>query len=131
MSQKVTIIRIRKIASPNINQELQWMGNSLGLFNVRDRDSSCFRVFITLVRRARQNKHVSSDEVAEKLNLSRGTVVHHLAKLMESGIVLREKEGYILRESNIEDLIKGLHYDMERMFSELKEVAKEIDEKLN
>ena len=131
MGKRITIIKIRKTPTPNINQELQWLGNSLGLFNLRDRDSSCFRVFITLVRRARQNKHVSFDEVAEKLNLSRGTVVHHLAKLMESGIVLREKEGYILRESNIEDLIKGLHYDMERMFSELKEVAKEIDEKLN
>ena len=131
MGKRITIIKIRKTPTPNINQELQWLGNSLGLFNLRDRDSSCFRVFITLVRRARQNKHATSDEVAEKLNLSRGTVVHHLAKLMESGIVLREKEGYILRESNIEDLIKGLHYDMERMFSELKEVAKEIDEKLS
>ena len=106
------------------------MGNSLGLFNVRDRDSSCFRVFITLVRRARQNKHVTSDEIAEKLGLSRGTVVHHLAKLMDSGIVLREREGYILRESNMQDLIKDLHHDMERMFSELKDVAKEIDLKL-
>ena len=130
MGKRITIIRIRKTPTPNINQELQWLGNSLGLFNVRDRDSSCFRVFITLVRRARQNKHVTSDNIAEKLNLSRGTVVHHLAKLMESGIVLREKEGYILSESNMQDLIKDLHHDMERMFSELKEVAKEIDLKL-
>ena len=130
MGKKITIIKIRKINSPNINQELQWVGNSLGLFNVRDRDSSCFRVFITLVRRARQNKHITSDEIADKLNLSRGTVVHHLAKLMDSGIVLREKEGYILRESNIQDLVKDLHHDMERMFSELKDVAKEIDLKL-
>ena len=130
MGKKITIIKIRKINSPNINQELQWVGNSVGLFNVRDRDSSCFRVFITLVRRARQNKHITSDEIADKLNLSRGTVVHHLAKLMDSGIVLREKEGYILRESNIQDLVKDLHHDMERMFSELKDVAKEIDLKL-
>ena len=49
---------------------------------------------------------------------------------MDSGIVLREKEGYILRESNIQDLVKDLHHDMERMFSELKDVAKEIDLKL-
>ena len=77
--------------------------------------------------------HGSTDktpEIAEKLGLSRGTVVHHLAKLMDSGIVLREREGYILRESNMQDLIKDLHHDMERMFSELKDVAKEIDLKL-
>lgn len=130
MSKKVTIIKIRKTPSPNINQELQWLGNSLGLFNVRDRDSSCFRVFITLVRRARQNKHVSSDEIAEKLGLTRGTVVHHLSRLIDSGMVVREREGYILRESRMQDLVKDLHHDVERMFLELKDVAKEIDEKL-
>ena len=130
MGKKLTIIKIRKIHSPNVNQELQWLGNSLGLFNLRDKDSSCFRVFITLVRPARQNKHVSSDDIAEKLSLSRGTVVHHLTKLMDSGIVLREREGYILRESNLQNLVRDLQRDMEGMFTELNEVAREVDEKL-
>lgn len=130
MSQRVTLIKIRKISSPNVNEELQWVGNSLGLFNLRDRDSSCFRIFITLVKRSRQNHPLSSDEIAEKLDLSRGTVVHHLTRLMNSGIVLREKEGYLLRENCLQDLIKDLQHDLEGIFLELRDVAKEIDEKL-
>jgi predicted transcriptional regulator len=131
MSHKITIIRVRKNPEENINKELQWLGNSLGLFNVRDKDSSCFRVFITLVRKAKRNEPISSDDVADKLSLTRGTVVHHLNKLMESGIVIREKGGYLLRENSLQDLIKDMRRDMEGIFSQLLEVAKEVDNKLS
>jgi predicted transcriptional regulator len=130
MTHKVTVVKIRKEASGNVNQELQWLGNSLGLFNLRDKDSSCFRVFITLVKRAKRNTPVTSDDVADRLNLSRGTVVHHLNKLRNSGIVVKERNGYLLREANLQDMIKDLQRDMEGVFSQLKDVAKEIDGKL-
>ena len=130
MAYRVTLVRVRKIQGGNLNQELQWLGNSLGLFNLRDRDSSCFRVFITLVRAANQDKALTSDEIAERLHLSRGTVVHHLHRLMESGIVVKEKEGYLLRESSIEKMVRDIRQDMETMFSELTDAAKQIDEEL-
>lgn len=131
MGRKVTIIKIRRTNAENVNQELQWLGNSLGLFGLRDRDSSCFRVFITLVRKAKRNEPISSDDIAERLKLTRGTVVHHLTKLMDSGIVIRERSGYLLREANLQKVISDIRNDMENMFSELQEVAKEIDEKLS
>jgi predicted transcriptional regulator len=127
---KVTIWKLRREHSDNINRELQWLGNSLGLFNVRDKDSSCFRVFITLVRKAKKNESVSSDDIAEQLSLTRGTVVHHLTKLMDSGLVIREDRRYILRERNLQNVIKDIQRDMQIVFSELDEVAKEIDHQL-
>ena len=130
MATRVTIVKVRKQGAGNVNEELQWLGTSLGLFNLRDRDSSCFRIFITLVKTARRNKPLSSDEIAEKLGLSRGTVVHHLIRLSDSGIVVKDQKGYLLREGSLHDLMKDLHRDLESMFSELEEVAKEIDERL-
>ena len=130
MAQRVTIIRVRNNPDQNVNEELQWLGNSLGLFNQRDRDSSCFRIFITLVKKSRKNEALSSDEIAEKLSLSRGTVVHHLNKLNEAGIVVKEPKGYLLREATLERVVSDIHQDMENMFLELKKIAKEIDEKL-
>ena len=108
MPHKITIVTVRRSREDNINKELQWLGNSLGLFNLRDRDSSCFRVFITLVRKAKRNEVMSSDEIAERLHLTRGTVVHHLTKLMNAGIVVRESGGYLLRENNLRDVIKDI-----------------------
>jgi len=130
MASKITLVRIRRTPHENINQELQWFGNSLGLFNLRDKDSSCFRVFITLVRKAKRNETISSDDISDKLNLSRGTVVHHLTKLMNSGLVVREKGGYLLRSNNLSKVIRDIQRDVSAMFNELEDVAKEIDDKL-
>lgn len=129
MIRSVTVMRIRRTNHSNVNADLQWLGNSLGLFGLRDKDSSCFRIFITLVKKT--DAPLSSDEIAERLNLSRGTVVHHLTRLMDSGIVIREKEGYILREQSLLRLIEDLKQDTESVFAELKEVAKEIDDRIH
>ena len=130
MPSRITIIRVRKSSSPSVNEELQWLGNSLGLFGLRDKDSSCFRVFITLVKTSRANDSLTSDEIAERLHLTRGTVIHHLTKLIDAGLVTHEREGYILREPRLHKLISDMRFDMERMLTELEEVAKDIDEKL-
>ena len=131
MTQRITILRIRKAApEPDVNRELQWVGTSLGFFNLRDKDSSCFRIFITIIQKAHRHEPISSDEIAEKLNLTRGTVVHHLDKLMDAGIVLREKEGYILREANLSKVIKDIQRDVQDIFIEVERVAREIDERL-
>ena len=127
---KITIMNIRKPAVRNVNQELQWLGSSLGLFNLRDKDKSCFRVFIELVKTAKRGIPLSSDELAHRLDLSRGTVVHHINKLIESGIVVRANRGYILRVDSLRELIDEVEKDLRRTCEDLRVMAEEIDESL-
>ncbi|MBU0461731.1 MAG: ArsR family transcriptional regulator [Nanoarchaeota archaeon] len=128
--QKITIVQIRGPPKQDINHELQWLGNSPGLFGLRDKDRSCYRIFVELLKAARRNIPLSSDELAFNLHLTRGTVVHHLNKLMESGIIIHEGRGYILRVANLQQLIDELEKDMTRTCNNLKRVAKNIDEEL-
>ena len=128
--QRITIINIRKPSEHNVNQELQWLGSSLGLFNLRDRDKSCFRVFIELLKSTKADKPLTSDELAARLDLSRGTIIHHINKLMESGLVIHEGNRYILRVDNLKTLIEEVEKDIKRACDDLKDVAKEIDERL-
>ncbi len=114
----------------NLNQELQWLGTSLGLFNLRDKDKSCFRIFVELVKAAKQKRAVSSDELAFSLGLSRGTVVHHLNKLMQAGIVVSDGYRYLLRMENLQLLIDELRRDVDRSIEDLKDVARDIDNSL-
>ncbi|MBT3836376.1 ArsR family transcriptional regulator [Candidatus Woesearchaeota archaeon] len=127
---KITVIKVRHTQSRNVNKELQWLGDSLGLFGNRDKDSSCFRMFIVLVRKSRKNESVSSDDLANNLSLSRATVVHHLKKLLGSGIVIRQDRGYILREANLSALVRDIKRDTNAMLAEIEDVAKEIDDML-
>ena len=130
MVHKITIVRVRKSTDPNINEKLQWIGNSLGLFSARDKNKSCFRIFIVLLRMAKSADVISSDDIATKLDLSRGTVVHHLNLLMDSGIVVRERGGYILRASDLEGVVDLIRQDIDSTLNRLTLMAKEVDERL-
>ena len=128
--QRITIINIRKPREHNVNQELQWLGSSLGLFNLRDKDKSCFRVFIELLKSSKARQTLTSDDLALKLSLSRGTIIHHINKLMESGLVIHEGNRYILRVESLKTLIDEVEKDIKRACEDLKDIAKEIDERL-
>ena len=129
-SIKITVIKIRKPVEKGVNSDLQWFSESLGLFGERDKEKSCFRVFLELIKAARRGKGLHSDEIAIKSHLSRATVIHHLHKLMESGLVLSENNKYILRVSNLENLIEELKKDATRAFEDLQNIAKDLDEEL-
>ena len=49
---------------------------------------------------------------------------------MESGFVIHEGNTYTLRVENLKSLIEEIEKDIKRACDDLKEVAKEIDEKL-
>lgn len=128
--QRITIVNIKKPTESNINKELQWFGSSLGLFNLRDKDKSCFRVFIELLKSAKADQLITSDELGARLDLSRGTVIHHINKLIEAGIVIHEGNRYALRVEDLSSLVEEVEKDVRRACEDLKQIAKEIDEKL-
>ena len=124
--QRITIVRIR---SPDkaLNPEIQWLSESLGLFSERDKDRSCFRLFLAILQ---SKKPRSSDELAYKLNLSRATVIHHLSKLIATGLVVIEEDKYVLRAKNLEHTLKKMKLDVLSAYEEMENMAKEIDKKL-
>lgn len=125
--QRITIIRYRKPARKDVNAELQFFGNSLGLFGERDKDKSCFRIFIELLKSTRRNNALTSDEIALRTNLSRGTAVFHLHKLIEAGLVVSEQGRYFLRAGNLEAVMDEIQKDVNRTVDDLKRIAFEID----
>ena len=128
----ITVIKIKRPRHGEINEELQWLGASLGLFNLRDKDKSCFRIFIELIKNAKIcDEPLTSDQIAYRLNLTRGTVIHHVNKLISAGIVEKEgNRGYNLRTNSLNELVDELQKDMARNFEGLKKVAMDIDKKL-
>jgi predicted transcriptional regulator len=114
----------------NVNTELQWFGQSLGLFGERDKDKSCFRLFIELLKALRKGEALTSDQLAERLNLSRGTVIHHMHKLIDAGLVVTRNGRYILRVENLGTLIAEMKKDMNRVFEDLTAMADDLDHAL-
>lgn len=128
IERKITIIKARKKSNLNINEELLWLGNSLGLFQKRDKDKSCYRIFLELIK----NKGgVSSDELAYKLGLTRATIIHHLKNLIKAGIVIEESNKYYLRVDNLKGLVEELRRDINNILDDIEKIASHIDEVLS
>jgi len=128
--RKITILRIRKPIDNNVNAEMQWLSNSLGLVGLRDKSKSCYRVFIELLKSAKKGQSLSSDEISFKLELSRGTVIHHLNKLMAAGIVAHDGNRYALRVRDLKQLVRNIREDLNTSLTEIEEIASEIDRQL-
>lgn len=123
---KLTIIKLEK-PKHEINEEIQWLCRSLGLFGERDKEKSCYRIFIELLK---NHKGLNSDEIAENTHITRGTVIHHINRLMDSGLVISQKNKYRLRMRNFSKLIKEIEDDVEETFEGMEKIAKKIDKKL-
>lgn len=124
--RRITIVKLRS-PEHEINKEIQWLSESLGLFSERDKDKSCFRLFLEIIK---ARKPLSSDELAFHCSLSRGTVVHHLSKLISAGLVVVEDSKYALRGKNLETTLKLMKQDVVNAYEEIEGIAKNIDKSL-
>jgi DNA-binding transcriptional ArsR family regulator len=124
---KITLSHRTAPRSTGISDQLQWFGETLGFFTPRDKDKSYFRVFIEIIRATKERVPISSEELANRLRLSRPTVVHHLKRLLEAGIIREHKRRYSLRTQNLQHLIDELERDTKRIFEDLKDSARKLD----
>jgi len=128
---RITIIRTNTPERYNVNELLQWFGGTLGLFNPRDKDRSSFRIFIVLLKDLKKDSDgLSSDEIAELTDLSRGTVVHHLNKLSSSGLIYSDRNKYHLKVSTLKELVRLVQKDVNKSFDELSDVGDKLDKLL-
>jgi len=127
--KKIILFKIKK-PEKNINKELQFLANSLGLFSLRDKEKSLFRVFVELVKSTKEGKIISSDELAYQLHLTRGTVVHHLNKLIMANIAKRESKGYKLKKDTLKEVVQNIKRETCEILDELEATAKYLDSRI-
>ena len=130
MPDKLTLYKLKKPDKLNINSQLQWFSQSLGLFNKRDKEKSCFRIFIALVEAKKSSRYLSSDEIAEKANLTRATIIHHLKNLEDHGLIKKEQNRYSLSCKNFSSIINHLQEEFKQSLEELEETANNLDKLL-
>jgi biotin operon repressor len=131
MPQQILIKKVRSPAPGNIDSDIDYLCRSLGYFSKRDRQDTAGKIFRLLVKETCEPENcLSSDEIAEKLNLSRGAIVHHLNSFMSSGIVIKERNSYRLRSASLQKSMEEIRSDIDRIMEQMIKIAIEIDEKL-
>jgi predicted transcriptional regulator len=124
------IFIVRKLSTIDFEKDLEWICRSFAFMEPRDKRKTAYNIFRAIVETARTNEGLSSDQLAEKLALSRGTMIHHLKKMMKSGLVIRHENQYKLRDRSLKSTIEEVQRDINRIFEDLQNVAETIDDTL-
>ena len=122
----ITVKKIKRSKQSDLNDDIQIISQSLGLFTKRDKEKSCFRVFVEILK----SMGVTAEEVTLNTNLTRATVIHHLNYLIKSDLVIKKNHKYFLRSKNLEELISQINKDVDETLDDLKKIARNIDSEL-
>ncbi|MBU4246620.1 hypothetical protein L6303_00730 [archaeon] len=129
MVTKFIIIKeIKQPREENVENEIEWLCESFGFANKRDKNKTAMRIFEIMLQAAHKDMALSSDDIAEKAKIARSTAIHHMDRYQQSGIIVKTDQGYELRMRNVEDTIEEMELDMLRMIARMRRIAKEIDE---
>ena len=126
MHQRLTLHNIPRPPRNNLNEEIYWLCDTLGLSAGRDLDNLSTQIVLAVLERSVESG-ISSDELSCLLAVTSGRVNHHIRNLSRSGIIYRERRLVHLRRRNLRDSIRELRRDADRIFDELEQVAGEID----
>ncbi len=124
-SFKIVIRRLERPLSSSLDDEFEWICRSLGFFEAIDRDKTASNIFREVVRATEQGKPLTSSEIAERVKMSRGSVVNHLNNLQRSGLIVRQGRHYLARSRSMFRTIEEIEEDIERIFSKMKKTARE------
>lgn len=107
--------------------ELVSLCRKMRLMSERDTDATLPQVLKVMMLHSR-GQPVGGSELSELSGINRITIIHHLKRLENAGLVQRQESKYVLRVRSAEDMILEFRKDMERSFAEMDELAREFDE---
>ena len=115
----------------SVNNDIDYICRSFGYFSQRDKQETAGKIFRLIVKETPgSEKGLSSDEIAAKLSISRGSVVHHLNCFISTGLIISEHNKYRLRSPSVQKSIEEIMVDVDRIFNQMLKIAKDIDNKL-
>lgn len=115
----------------DVEKDIEWFCESLGLLGKRDKHKTGLRIFMILIESSKNKKMVSVNEIAKRAGVTRTTVIHHLKTMKGAGLVVRKNGNYELRMRSLQKIVDEIKLDIERTLNTVREIAEDIDRMLN
>ena len=127
MFQKIVLRNLNKPRVRDIDKEFEWICDTLGFSSGRDMEDISIRIFRNVLSRLTEEEYISSESIADELDITQSRVNHHIRNLMEAGMLFRYKKLIALRGGSLKVAIEELKRDSDRIFEDIIKMAEEID----
>jgi predicted transcriptional regulator len=130
MTQALSQFTVKKLREPvgkQLDEDIEWVCNSLGFLTLRDQDKTASRILNALIQSAGEGKGLTSDELTQHVEPTIGSVIYHLKKLMKAGLVVKLNSTYELRMNSFFKTIDEIEREIISILRDIKKIAKDID----
>ena len=124
------IKKLREPVKEQLDEDIEWVCNSLGFVTLRDQEKTAFRILKALINSAREKEGLTSEELTEYVEPTIGSVIYHLKKLMRAGLVVKLNSNYELRMNSFLKTIEEIEREILIALTDIKRIAKDIDNKV-
>lgn len=128
--KQFTVKKLKEPTEKDLDKDIRWICNSLGFISTRDQDNTAYRILKALIKSAKHSKGMTSEELAEVVEPTIGSVVYHLKRLMKAGLVAKMDSAYELRMNSLLATIEEINKEINMTLEDVKKVAEEIDDKI-
>ncbi len=134
MVEKMRKIIIKAIDKPSIDKPdymISWFCEALGLSNTDDKNTIEAQLLKSFLIAAQKSDGISSSQIKLKGDIARTTVIYHMNRFIETGLVVKKGRKYYLRSNALSSAIEEIEYDIDRELQRMHDIAKIFDRKFN
>jgi len=124
-AEKIVLKTVNKPSKEDARTLTDWF---LDAFDLSGSDAVLEQMFSELVENSLAGVGTTSKDLNESLKLPRSTVIYHLNRFIDSGLVVRKGVRYYLRASDFESTIQELQAEMFMEFNRMMQFASKLDE---
>jgi predicted transcriptional regulator len=107
---------------------LKWFCYAFGLSNEIGVDNPIEeQILKNFTDAAYKNEGLASSQLKLDTDLARSTIIYHLNRFIESGLLVKRGRKYYLRASEMSKAIEEIEYDINREMKRMLDIAKEFD----
>jgi hypothetical protein len=124
---------IRKLREPTekkTDKDIEWICDSFGFINSRDKDKTAFKILQALINSAKDGKGLTSEEITRRVKPTIGSVIYHLKKLARAGLAVKLGSIYELRMKSLLSTVNEIEREINMVIGDIKKIAGETDSRI-
>ena len=127
MTKEITLIRGEPPLARNAREELRWLLKSMG---IPERFAGEYTDLLIRIAKRSEDEKISTGTLAEERGEKRTSLSYHINRMVAMGLIVRDGRYICPRASNFERMVDEIERDTQRIFEDIKRVAREVDELL-